>query len=122
MTTSTRQVGEAEKGTRPRYVVVPLSMAPYPTAFLDAINGFARGGSSRCLEAIHEEGAWIDPASDLDKVSRERDEAAAKLCSDIIFLRKDRPGESDGFYAEESVRMARAFLNNMENRGGGGPG
>jgi hypothetical protein len=44
---------------RGRFVIVPLSMAPYPESFLDAINGFATGGSTRCLEAIHEEGAWI---------------------------------------------------------------
>jgi len=42
-----------------RYVVVPLSMAPFPSSFLDAINGYATGGSTRCLDAIHEEGAWL---------------------------------------------------------------
>lgn len=49
-----------ERG-KPCFVMVPLSMAPYPAAFLEAINGFATGGSTRCLEAIHEEGAWILP-------------------------------------------------------------
>lgn len=46
-----------------RFVVVPLSGAPYPPTFLDAINGFATGGSTRCREAIMEEGAWLDALS-----------------------------------------------------------
>jgi len=49
--------------TKPRYVIAPLSMAPFPPSFLDAINGYATGGSTRCLEAIHEEGAWLDTAA-----------------------------------------------------------
>ena len=46
-------------GLSPRYVVVPLSMAPFPPPFLDAINGYAAGGSTRCLEAIQAEGSWL---------------------------------------------------------------
>lgn len=43
-----------------RYVIVPLSRAPYADSFLDAVNGYATGGSGRCLEAIQAEGARIE--------------------------------------------------------------
>lgn len=49
----------AGMGLKPRYVVVPLSMAPFQSSFLDAVNGYATGGSTRCLEEIQEEGAWL---------------------------------------------------------------
>lgn len=46
----------------PQSVVVPLSGAPYSDEFLQAINGFATGGSTRCRDALEAEGAFIAAA------------------------------------------------------------
>lgn len=48
-----------EHTTSPQSVVVPLSGAPYGDDFLQAINGFAIGGSTRCRDAIEEAGASV---------------------------------------------------------------
>lgn len=40
-------------------VVLPLSRAPFPLSFFDAINGYATGGSGRCREEIEAAGARI---------------------------------------------------------------
>jgi Lar family restriction alleviation protein len=45
--------------THGKSVVVPLSGAPYGDDFLQAINGFATGGSTRCRDAIEEAGASV---------------------------------------------------------------
>ncbi|WGM31453.1 hypothetical protein [Brevundimonas sp. NIBR11] len=58
-------------------VIVPLNRAPYPRAFLDAINGFATGGSGRCREAIEAEGAILAALPQETKGWRDSLEAVA---------------------------------------------
>lgn len=129
MTTSTRQVGEA-------------------VAWVSEWTGI--GGPARALHATRPEARrnakWMGgvytpliPASDLDKVSRERDEAFAagiRYAAEEMDALSDPSAENGktkcrahetyadaaawlrGLDPKEVNAAARAFLNNMENRGG----
>lgn len=44
-----------------------------------------------------------------DQAERERDEARV-VAGDIVFLRRDHPGQSNAWYAEEAVSKARSVL------------
>lgn len=104
MTASTRQVGEAVAWRVRAGVNHPLvEVEPFPWRLSEPVPSIGEGAQPE----------WFDiepliPASDLEQVSRERDEAVDMLIKAAL--------------GHTTRQQLRAFLNNMENRGGGGPG
>lgn len=82
--TALEQAGEGS-----RLLLVDLNAAPFTRTFFDALNGYATGGSGRCLETLAiwnarlaastPVGGWEEPVAWRYPVLTARDEAVARM-------------------------------------------
>lgn len=61
----------------------------------------------------HVQADWLDAQIAAPALPVKVREKIARAASDIIFLRKDHPGKTERFYAEEAVARAREVLSTI---------